>query len=35
MGFNDATFQSLYHFTIGGQVEDPRFTTLPPYGLDH
>ena len=35
MGFNDATFQSLYHFTIGGQVEDPRLTTLPPYGLDH
>ncbi len=34
-GFNDAMFQSLYHFTIGGQVEDPRLTTLPPYGLDH
>lgn len=35
LGFNDATFQSLYHFTIGGPVEDPRLTTLPPYGLDH
>jgi SagB-type dehydrogenase family enzyme len=35
MGFNDASFQSLYHFTIGGHVEDPRLTTLPPYGLDH
>lgn len=35
MGFNDATFQSLYHFTTGGHVEDPRLTTLPPYGLDH
>jgi SagB-type dehydrogenase family enzyme len=34
-GFNDATFQSLYHFTTGGHVEDPRLTTLPPYGLDH
>lgn len=34
-GFNDVTFQSLYHFTIGGHVEDPRLTTLPPYGLDH
>ncbi len=34
-GFNDATFQSLYHFTIGGHVEDPRLTTLPPYGLGH
>jgi hypothetical protein len=35
MGFNDASFQSLYHFTTGGAVEDPRLTTLPPYGLDH
>ena len=35
MGFNDALFQSLYHFTTGGHVEDPRLTTLPPYGLDH
>jgi hypothetical protein len=35
MGFNDATFQSLYHFTTGGHIEDPRLTTLPPYGLDH
>ena len=35
LGFNDATFQSLYHFTTGGHVEDPRLTTLPPYGLDH
>ena len=34
-GFNDAMFQSLYHFTIGGHVEDPRLTTLPPYSLDH
>lgn len=35
LGFNDATFQSLYHFTTGGHVDDPRLTTLPPYGLDH
>jgi hypothetical protein len=28
-------FQSLYHFTTGGHVEDPRLTTLPPYSLDH
>ena len=35
LGFNDATFQSLYHFTTGGHVEDPRLTTLPPYGLEH
>jgi SagB-type dehydrogenase family enzyme len=35
MGFNDAMFQSLYHFTTGGHIEDTRLTTLPPYGLDH
>ena len=33
MGFDDASFQSLYHFTTGGPIEDPRLTTLPPYGL--
>lgn len=25
------SFQSLYHFTIGGPVEDRRLMTLPPY----
>ena len=35
LGFKDETFQSLYHFTIGGPVEDPRLTTLPPYDLDY
>ena len=35
LGFNDMSFQSLYHFTTGGHVEDPRLTTLPPYSLDH
>ena len=34
MGFGDTAFQSLYHFTMGGPVEDPRLSTLPPYGLD-
>jgi nitroreductase len=34
LGFNGASFQSLYHFTIGGPVDDPRLTTLPPYDLD-
>ena len=34
-GFNDAMFQSLYHFTTGGHVEDPRLTTLPPYSFDY
>ena len=30
-GFRDLAFQSLYHFTVGGAVDDPRLTTLPPY----
>jgi hypothetical protein len=30
-GFRDLEFQSLYHFTVGGYVDDPRLTTLPPY----
>jgi SagB-type dehydrogenase family enzyme len=34
LGFKDASFQSLYHFTTGGPVDDPRLTTLPPYVLD-
>jgi SagB-type dehydrogenase family enzyme len=29
---NGLTLQSLYHFTVGGPVEDRRLTTLPPYG---
>jgi nitroreductase len=35
LGLRAMSFQSLYHFTIGHHVEDPRLTTLPPYGLDH
>ena len=31
-GFKGLAFQSLYHFTVGGPVDDPRLTTLPPYG---
>ena len=30
-GLRDLQFQSLYHFTVGGAVDDPRLTTLPPY----
>lgn len=32
LGLGDRAYQSLYHFTTGGHVEDPRLTTLPPYG---
>jgi SagB-type dehydrogenase family enzyme len=35
LGIVGEAFQSLYHFTIGGPVEDSRLTTLPPYGIDH
>ncbi len=30
-GNND--YQTLYHFTIGGRVEDSRLLTLPPYDM--
>ena len=30
--FPHIQYQSLYHFTTGGPVEDRRLTTLPPYG---
>ncbi len=30
-GLKDQQFQSLYHFTIGIHVDDPRLTTKPPY----
>ena len=33
MGFSDNRYQSLYHFTVGKPIEDPRLTTYPPY--DH
>ncbi|GMU91403.1 MAG: hypothetical protein AMXMBFR4_04610 [Candidatus Hydrogenedentota bacterium] len=30
-GLEGRRFQSLYHFTVGGPVDDTRLTTLPPY----
>ena len=30
-GLTGMNYQSLYHFTVGGPVEDTRLTTLPPY----
>jgi SagB-type dehydrogenase family enzyme len=33
-GLEDLAFQSLYHFTVGGAIDDPRLTTLAPYGVD-
>jgi SagB-type dehydrogenase family enzyme len=31
LGLQDATFQTIYHFTVGGPVEDGRLRTVPPY----
>jgi SagB-type dehydrogenase family enzyme len=31
LGLDSIRFQSLYHFTVGAPVEDPRMTTHPPY----
>jgi len=31
-GISSRDWQSLYHFTVGGPVEDVRLTTLPAYG---
>ena len=31
LGLSDSTYQSLYHFTVGGAIEDERLTTLAPY----
>jgi hypothetical protein len=31
VGIQSLAVQSLYHFTIGGPVEDRRLQTLPPY----
>lgn len=31
LGIEDHCWQSLYHFTVGGPIEDPRLMTLPPY----
>ncbi len=31
LGLQNNQYQSLYHFTIGKPIEDPRLSTLPPY----
>ena len=31
-GISSRSWQSFYHFTVGGPVEDSRLTTLPAYG---
>ncbi|MEO5657159.1 MAG: SagB/ThcOx family dehydrogenase [Nitrospiria bacterium] len=31
LGLTTLRYQSLYHFTMGGPVDDPRLRTLPPY----
>lgn len=31
LGLTGLRFQDLYHFTVGGPVEDARLMTLPPY----
>jgi len=31
VGIKGRSFQSLYHFTVGGPIEDGRLMTLPPY----
>jgi len=31
LGVKERSFQSLYHFTVGGPVEDGRLMTLPAY----
>jgi len=31
LGLSATDFQSLYHFTVGGALEDVRLQTLPPY----
>ena len=31
LGLRDSAWQSLYHFTVGGAVEDSRLATRPAY----
>ena len=33
LGIHDYSWQSLYHFTVGGAVDDTRLSTLPPYAF--
>ena len=32
-GLDGRRYQDIYHFTVGGAVDDPRLRTLPAYGL--
>ncbi len=34
LGLADGRFRDLYHFTVGGAVDDPRLTTRPGYGAE-
>lgn len=34
LGLTGLGWQSLYHFTVGGPVDDLRLQTLPPYAFD-
>jgi SagB-type dehydrogenase family enzyme len=34
LGLQGHAFQSMYHFTVGGPVDDPRITGLAPYDRD-
>ena len=31
LGITTRDFQTIYHFTVGGAIEDARLLTLPPY----
>jgi hypothetical protein len=33
-GIKSRQWQSFYHFTVGGQVEDTRLTMLPSYDFE-
>jgi len=33
LGLQDMNFQTLYHFTIGGEIHDDRILTLPAYSI--
>ena len=33
-GITSRQWQSFYHFTVGGQIEDTRLTTLPVYDIE-
>ena len=35
LGLRDRAWQSLYHFTVGGPVDDPRITTEAAYAAPH